>query len=175
MRIDKYAAVLALLVFLSGCSGSLIQTPTPSPPDQGESRVHNHIEFHGEITSDHSFTMTGPLLMRAIGEQNSEFDDVSLRLYDENGDLLEYECLGRISVENTINISFTHPNLPEYVIIISPDFWDSTTVSDFQVDYFYRIDYNEETQYDPYLGYDPATAFAEGDYPMNVTQDSPCT
>lgn len=175
MRNNWLRILTAVLIIFAGCNNPFMTTETPSDSNKRHAQIYTNIGFSGEIHSEPNFNMSGRIYMSASGEKNSHFDNVSVRLYTESGDLITYECLGRLELTDDIEISLVVDGDPDYVIITSPDFWTKETVSDFEVDYFYRIDYNERTQYDPYLGYDPGRAFTRSDYPVDVTQHSPCT
>lgn len=156
--------LVAALVLLSGCTTATV-TPTPTKLDLSS---YTEIIYEGNITANEDFLMEGELILQTSQSNQAKFNNVSLKLYDENQILITERCLGHLKSQEPISISFTTPNQPKYVIITSPDFWSDNMTTRFGVDYFIKSDrYQDEYVYHE-------TGISPGDFPVNVTDHSAC-
>ncbi|ACV12809.1 hypothetical protein Huta_2648 [Halorhabdus utahensis DSM 12940] len=148
----------SIFVFTGGIGHEEKQAPNP-PPQQ-----HTDIDFDGDISTDPRFNLTGTIEIRGIINGYPSFTNVSIRLYRDNGSIIDSRCLGTISEEQALNVSLTANELPKYVIFASPEFWTKSTVDDFQVDYFYYGNGN----------YLPITWTEPSDVSIDLKRHRPC-
>ena len=122
------ASVVAL-VLVAGCP----QTGQSSP----------QFKFLGNLSStDDGFQMNGKIQNSEIGDP-PKFENVTFYLYSEQKELIYSKAVG--SVRRQKNVSITHDQVPEYVIINSPDFWERDSIS---VNY-YELSDSEGGMYSP--------------------------
>ena len=108
---------VVLSIALAGCPGG--------PPAGGI------VGFHGELTvSDGEFHMEGEVMNTGQVSPPPEFNNVTVYLYAEDGTLIKSESID--SFEASTTITMHSQQVPKYVIIDSPDFWQY----DIQVDYW---------------------------------------
>jgi hypothetical protein len=106
--------LLVVVLLMSGCS-----TPKMT------------ISFDGDLDSSvGDFTMRGKIVDEAAGEPNL-FENVSVYLYAENGTVLNKTNFRSIDGKSD-EFVLTARQRPKYVIIDSPDFWET----DGSVDYY---------------------------------------
>lgn len=128
----RYIITIAILIALAATAFALqSERPDPSPDRPASTEV----TFYGDIAWNGSFHMTGTLERASERANISTFEDVSVRLYDAEGTLLTHQCIGNLSETDSIDISFTSPVHPEYVIFHSPDFWNDQRVHHFSLDF----------------------------------------
>ncbi|WEL19004.1 hypothetical protein SVXHr_2867 [Halorhabdus sp. SVX81] len=100
-------------------------------------RQHNIVYFSGDITAEPGFNITGNIQLSGLHQQQTRFDNFSIRLYREDGSLIKSHCMGTLTDNRNLNVSLTSNELPTYVVFASPEFWTKSTVDDFQVAYYY--------------------------------------
>lgn len=106
-------------VSLSGCSF-------------GNPSYNGQINFIGELGIENGvFVMEGEIVNS--GSSTDTFDDVAVYLYEESGEQIERVDIGELS--GSLSISISSQQIPEYIILDSPDFWDTPKVV---VDYYTR-------------------------------------
>lgn len=114
----RIAVVLALLgvTILAGCSTSATQ---------------HDAEFDGTIeVKDDQFVMDGNVSLTQGAAPDATFENVTVVLYNENKEVIRRVTVGNLSttpppLSQPINI--TSDTIPTYVVIESPDFWQSDT------------------------------------------------
>lgn len=100
----------------------------------GNPAYNGNIDFDGELTAENeTFVMEGDVVNSGI--ENITFDEVRIYLYDENRSRIDAIDVGALS--GSAPVSYRSSEIPEYVIISSPDFWNTSKV---EVDYHERSD-----------------------------------
>ncbi|WP_275882639.1 hypothetical protein [Halorhabdus sp. BNX81] len=151
----------SIFVFTGGLGHEEKQTPNPP-------RQHTDVEFDGDISTAPRFNLTGTIEIGGILNEYPSFTNVSIRLYRDNGSIIDSRCLGTISEEQALNVSLTAKEVPKYVIFASPEFWTKSTVDDFQV-YYYYLDDTRPTYWAGTWG-----STTELPSEINVTRHHPC-
>ena len=83
------------------------------------------VSYYGSFnSSDSGFVMDGQLRSGGGVSERSTYQDVTICLYTEDGDLIHAERLGEWDLKPR-NISIMTTCVPEFIVIDSPDFWDS--------------------------------------------------
>lgn len=112
---------LALLMGLAGCPGA--------EPGPGTS-----VTFDGQVNaSNGDFTMDGQIVENPGTGGFHEYQDVAVVLYAEDGELITSKQVGTLDVR--ANVTLTTDQVPHYIIIDSPTFWETRSI---QVDYYER-------------------------------------
>lgn len=112
--------VVALVLSLSGC-------PLESQQPGGT------IQSSGDTqTTADGFRIDGEV--ENVGRFNPEFNNVTMYFYRENGSLITSEHVG--TVDRPAEVSATLDEVPEYIIINSPEFWQTSpiTVNYYEID-----------------------------------------
>jgi len=143
---NKLLVVVILSLSFSGCT--LI-----NPPD--------NINFTGDIhTSDGEFRMNGTIV-NSSPDDPSKFRNTTIHLYHVNGTLIRSHRVG--TLERSAKISITSEQVPEYVVINSPDFWQRS-ILDPGVSIFY-FELTEEGIYSEH------GVESKNDLPVELTTD----
>lgn len=101
--------LVAAVAMLSGCS-------------VGNPAYNGDIDFEGELTAENgTFVMDGEVVNS--GFANVTFEEVRIFLYAENGSRLDIIEVGVLY--GSASVSYRSQQVPQYVIISSPDFWDT--------------------------------------------------
>lgn len=96
----------------------------------GNSAYNGNIDFRGEMSIvDGEFVMEGEVVNGGV----ESFSDVHVSLYSSNGTAFESVAVGDLEAETSVSVRSS--TIPEYVIIYSPDFWNTAKV---EVDYYVR-------------------------------------
>lgn len=128
------ALALVLVTGLAGCPGA--------EPGPGSS-----VTFSGEFNvSDEGFVMDGQIVEEPGAAGLHEFHDVAVYLYTEDGTLIANEPVGTLDVR--ANVSITSEQVPQYVVLDSPEFWETETLD---------VSYYERTRNDLYAVRDATT------------------
>lgn len=120
----KKALLLVCLITISSLAGCFIE------PGQGTS-ISTNLEFD---TTGEMFGVEGEVYLGGGIPSQEAYENISIELYDEDGELMYSEKLGTLrnnSDELTVSISLQ--NTPYYVIFDSPDIWDGKTGVDYYV------------------------------------------
>jgi len=114
---------LFILVVLSGCA--------TLPQGEGIDVV-----FIGDINvSESSFHMDRHLSSGGGIPDRKEFRNVRIELYSENGEILYSSEVGDLQADQgRLNVSIISDQIPEYIVIRSPEFWNEQVM----VAYFQR-------------------------------------
>lgn len=123
MRVEMYnqirtGVLLAVVVatILAGCSTSA---------------THHDIDFDGTVeVKDNQFVMDGNVSLGIGAAPDATFENVTVVLYDENKEEIRRVPVGELSTTPpplSQRINITTDRIPEYVVIKSPDFWNSDT------------------------------------------------
>jgi hypothetical protein len=103
-------------VILAGCSTSA---------------THHDVDFDGTIeVVDDRFIMDGNVSLGQGAAPDAMFENVTVVLYDKNKEEISRVPVGKLSTTPpplTQRINITTDRIPEYVVIESPDFWQSDT------------------------------------------------
>lgn len=90
------------------------------------------ITFEGTINvTENGFSMNGEITN--LEDEPTPFENVTVALYSANNELIREVDAG--ALDRRTDISITAVEVPEYVIISSPEFWKRDDIS---VDYFIR-------------------------------------
>lgn len=94
------------------------------------------LDYHGDFqTTNTSFSMSGNLSFSGGNPTQDSWEDINLVLYDSSCEELRRENLGTLdNSSDDIHISMSLSEIPEYVVISSPDVWSGETA----VEYFER-------------------------------------
>lgn len=137
---------LAILLFTAGCIGN-------EPGPGGE------VGFYGDMSvSDSRFVMDGQITLGGGTTNQDEFDNVTIYLFTKNGTLIQAHRAGTLT--GLLNVSIASDQVPYYVIINSPDFWQENRIT---VRYYYRLE--SDTNRD----YGVRDARSMTDYPVRIT------
>lgn len=114
--------------------------------------------------SGSEFRMKGYLSVGGGAADRSRYRTISVRLYSKSGDLLCVEHVGDWNVTRTKNVSISRQQIPHYVVVYSPDFWNGPMT----VEYF-EYDENETV-------FRPREADSPDELPVKVSdkQADPC-
>lgn len=157
-------ALAVLLTIVVATSLYVDQSLRPSDDHHVDSPPSSDVNFIGNVNGDNSLTVNGTLHLSTNAANHTRYENVSIRLYDENGSLLRSECLGELTVLEPIDVSLQYSGVPEYVVVASPGFWQKNTVGSFQVDYYYR----RGSRYQAWWWASP------GDVDVDITRHRPC-
>lgn len=112
------AAIIAflLITLLAGCSTSA---------------THHDVDFSGTIEVEHDqFVMDGNVSVGIGAAPDATFESVTVVLYDEKKEVIRRIPVGELSTTPpplTQRINITSEIIPTYVLIESPNFWQSNT------------------------------------------------
>ena len=105
-----------VITILAGCSTS------PSS---------HSVYFSGTIeTEEDQFVMDGNISLSIGATPDATFEEVTVALYDENKEEIRRVGVGELATNRAPHaqrINITTDQIPEYVVIESPDFWTSDT------------------------------------------------
>lgn len=144
------AAAIMLLLISAGCSTS------------GNFRTVNFVS--DKITVENgSFVMSGNVSLTGR-EPEVTYTSVEIVLYDRQKNVIKRVPVGTLSLSNereesTEPVQFTSDEIPEYVVIASPDFW-STDVRLEVVSYEYS---NQTGEYQVYHQTNPNDRFPDNE------------
>lgn len=105
---------------------------------------HPIISYEGDFdTTSQEFVLDGRVVNEGDAPESGPFDSVGVYLYDGEKRLLDSQSVGRL--EGSASVSLSSSELPKYVVIYSPGFWDSDSLLDWNsekvvVDYLVRAD-----------------------------------
>lgn len=116
--------LLGVLVFVVAISGCYYP--------QGE---EVSVSFHGSLTvSDSTFEMEGHVSTGGGIPEEDIYRDVSINLYSENKQQILSRTVGDLNANHgRLNVSFESSDIPYYVTIESPDFWEEPVGVDYYV------------------------------------------
>lgn len=112
----KFVMILVAISLLAGCSTS----------------ANSHsVHFSGTIeTEGDQFVMDGNVSVGINAAPDATFENVTVVLYDETKNVIRTVAVGELSTSgppHTQRINITTGSIPSYVVIESPDFWQSGT------------------------------------------------
>ena len=120
--------IVCLLITLAGCPGV-----EPGPG--------TNVGFSGKFAiTEAGFEMEGKIAETPGTAGFHEFRNVSVQLYTKNGTLIRSFQIGTLNWST--NVSITSKQVPYYVIITSPEFWEVDNIG---------VDYYERTEDDLYI------------------------
>ena len=90
------------------------------PPRDSKTAVYYHGSFN---ESGPQFVMSGSVGIGVRLPAQNSFENLSICLYSRDGDLVHAERLGNWNLEPQ-NVTIVTDEVPQYVIIDSPYFWD---------------------------------------------------
>jgi len=129
ISLSKHDFAICLFILAIALSGCLV----------GSSGYNGQITYRGDITiRNNTFVMDGALVNGGV--RNTEFNNVRIYLYYTNGTQINMIRVG--TLKGGVNVSVRSDKIPEYVIVDSPDFWNTQKVS---VEYFKRMSSGEYT------------------------------
>lgn len=158
------AATGLLIVVLLGASTHLWITSSNSPDDPRGLPEEVDLKFHGTVTNGDGITVDGNLTIDIHGIDRDGFPNVSLRLYDAEGSLLDASCVGSVAKGERKSIDYTSDATPKYVVFDAPSMWTEDEENPTIVDY-YEYDDGE---------YLVRSALRPSSYPVDVTRHDPC-
>lgn len=132
-----------LVVILVASSGCTLFGPGDSIDYSGEKEI-----------SDTGFRMEGQITNGVRGTP-TEFDDVGVYLYSENRTLIRAVSAG--TLVRKANVSVRTEEIPEYIVIHSPEFWDVRKIS---VVYYELVDEADGV-------YSPSTVSSKSELPAH--------
>lgn len=115
--IDRRAILLSCLLLTAGCteggppSVEVVLDLGPSSMESGQFAANGQIRANAHLTN-----------------QQFTFEEISVVMYDENEKRIGSTRVGEISTrpgENAINVSLSAPSTPAYILVESPEFWES--------------------------------------------------
>lgn len=110
------ATALLVVGSLAGCSTSA---------------NYHDVHFSGTVEVEGGqFVMDGNVSVGIGAAPDATFDDVTVVLYDENEEVIRRVPVGRLSTDgppHTQRVNVTTDAVPTYVVIESPDFWQTDT------------------------------------------------
>lgn len=94
------------------------------------------VSYSGDFNTTAEFQMKGQIVTGGGVPESERFNSVVVQLYASDGTLICAREVGTISADySQQNISISAKVIPQYILIISPDFWSSPTrVSYYQYD-----------------------------------------
>lgn len=100
---------------------------------------NGNIVFSGDMgETDGKFEMNGEITNSGV--KNITFDSVRVLLYHTNKTIIDEISLGALDGSAQISVEKNH--IPKYVLIDSPDFWNTPKV---EVDYYIRAESGDYT------------------------------
>ncbi|MFD1514162.1 hypothetical protein [Halomarina rubra] len=85
------------------------------------------IAYNGNFSTENGdFSLNGTISNNKIQSDPPTYHNVSVYLYSESGRLLGTTDVG--TLEYSANVSITTDERPHYIIIDTPDFWESSNV-----------------------------------------------
>jgi hypothetical protein len=115
MRI-AVALTFVVVAILGGCSTSA---------------THHDVDFDGTIeVENNQFVMDGNVSLGQGAAPDATFENVTVVLYDANKTVIKRIPVGNLSTTPpplSQRINITTDTIPTYVVIDSPDFWQSDT------------------------------------------------
>jgi len=113
------------------------------------------LTYTGFNVSDNRLTMRGDLVFVGPNPPQDKYENITFKLYAEDGTLLYREQLGTLDAPSgKVSVSASTSPVPKYVIFDSPDIWDGTTGVDYYV-------YSQETNH-----YDVRTTTDRSELPI---------
>lgn len=133
-------SVIMLVALLAGCM-TVPQGDAVHVALYGEENNSTGDTALNPITySQSGFRIEGELVAEGGAPDRETYRDVSILLYDENSTFICATPLGDWNSDDSIGVEVATDEVPYYVVLYSPDFWEESM----SVEYFMRSDERHE-------------------------------